>query len=348
METEKISKYKITENRFVKAGLLLLRNLSILALPVLIFLGFFMPVYIHVPKGFTEEHHSYKDALKCARSIDANAEVSEEYSDEGKFRIWNAKINGSDCHIISDPVTYFAETIFPNEILVSLDMYSFKDFYCLYSDYYLSELEEIVANNPDLDTVDLYNARVSFKNTYEEMTIEDFERVWNNYTAICEEIKSKNPTIRECDLWNKKAGAKEYDMTHTYYFEEPTEDEYAGNYNEVVINEFMKDCRYIQTGSISGLDPYTARFTADYFFKDSDRENVLTREILRSVWEEYKDITAKVQEASPYIRKSELEIRVHDDKTYDSNHDNEAEFEFTDTSEETYEEACKVFADVMR
>ncbi len=60
----------------------------------------------HPPEGWTRRHHTYNEVNAFAKSIDPNATVSKEHTDSedsynGRYREWDAAINGVDCHVAS-------------------------------------------------------------------------------------------------------------------------------------------------------------------------------------------------------------------------------------------------------
>ncbi|MBQ2840945.1 MAG: hypothetical protein IJE70_06325 [Oscillospiraceae bacterium] len=62
--------------------------------------------YFVPPEGWTRRHHTYREVLDFAKSVDPDATVVNEYTDtvdeyNRKYREWDAVINGVDCHVAS-------------------------------------------------------------------------------------------------------------------------------------------------------------------------------------------------------------------------------------------------------
>lgn len=58
------------------------------------------------PDGWTRNHHTYKEVLAFAKTLDPDATVSKEYTDSfdeynRKYREWDAVINDVNCHVAS-------------------------------------------------------------------------------------------------------------------------------------------------------------------------------------------------------------------------------------------------------
>lgn len=72
------------------------------------------------PEGWTKNHHSHKDVLEYAKSLDPDATVAKRSTDSldeyyEEYREWDAVINGVECHVASVSDTVWNSTFFAGE-----------------------------------------------------------------------------------------------------------------------------------------------------------------------------------------------------------------------------------------
>lgn len=327
-------KTKIKSGKKIKVIVLLI---IFVAIPALLYVGMFVPFYKDIPDNYKSSFHSYDEALAYARTIDSDAKVEKEYEDiKEKYssrRVWHAKINATECEVLSLAHSFSGDVLIPT--FLTMDSWFPKDYYGMRTDYYDSEIPEIVEKYPELGKLDtvVYGSMYS-ELEYDEMTTDKFNEIWNAYTNVLDEIHRYNPYVQftvSCD----KKGDDNY--VNEYYIFEPTENEYKSVYNNIVIDNVLKNHSY-RDGTAPRDDPEDIWASKDFFTDPSD-ENAITSEKLKALWEEYKVVYAELHKESPYIKSHKLQIRLNEKKeTYSTV---VGYYEFTDTDEKTYERVCR-------
>lgn len=157
------------------------------------------------PEGYTEKHHTFDEVLAFAKSLDPNAEVSEEYTDttiddwNRNFREWPAVIYGRECHVSSVGDMVWNSGFLAGEFA--------KQYYVIDTDYDYYVLKEIVAEHhpdwkmeyDDINSRYNWNNLISVQTTCTEnrqLTDEELESVWQAAYEIYAEY-SAHPVRRE-------------------------------------------------------------------------------------------------------------------------------------------------------
>lgn len=160
--------------------------------------------YYNPPEGYTEEHHTYEEALAFARSIDSNAIVSKKYTDttdanDWEFREWDAVINGINCHVASVSDWVWNDGFFAGEFV--------KSYYIIDTDYDYAVVNGILSDNySNWETnKDLYS-KYHMSNAYDKNSIyinlhldeykmmdeDELEQVWETVKSISEVYRSRS------------------------------------------------------------------------------------------------------------------------------------------------------------
>ena len=150
----------------------------------------------HPPDGWTKRHHSYKEVLAYAKSIDPNATVAKEYTntlDEygWEYREWNAVINGIDCHVSSVSDRVWNDGLAAGEFV--------KMYYRLDTDYDYLVMQSILSEKyPGWIMSDGIYSRYHNSTLYIKLSLPEFrmlntdelELVWKAASDINAEYKS--------------------------------------------------------------------------------------------------------------------------------------------------------------
>lgn len=145
------------------------------------------------PEGYTEEHHTYKELVEFAKSIDPDASVLNEFTDTTidawglQFREYPAVINGVECNVSSVGKLVwndgFAQGTF------------YRQYFMMDTDYDYYVLKEIVSKVepewrlPENDVGSIYTWDDSISvyiepDKTEQLTNEEFEVVWQSIKDI--------------------------------------------------------------------------------------------------------------------------------------------------------------------
>ena len=331
-------KTKIKSGKKIKVIVLLI---IFVVIPALLYVGMFVPFYKDIPDDYKSSFHSYDEALAYARTMDPEAEVEKEHKDTignvreytRSKRVWHARINGTECEIMSLAKSFSGDVLI--HTILTLDSWFPKDYYCMRTNYFDSEIPDIVRKYPELGELDTVgNGIVSSEIEYDEMTTDKFKEIWNAYTNVLDEIHRYNPYVQFTVSCDKK---DDDNYVNEYYIFEPTENEYKSVYNNIVIDNVLKNHSY-RDGTAPRDDPEDIWASKDFFTDPSD-ENAITSEKLKALWEEYKVVYAELHKESPYIKSHKLQIRLNEKKgTYSTV---VGYYEFTDTDEKTYERVCR-------
>lgn len=147
------------------------------------------------PEGWTKSHHTYKEILAFAKSIDPNATVSEEYTDtadeyDWQYREWKAVINGVDCHVSSVSDWVWNEGFFAGEFT--------KVYYRMDTDYDYTVIQKILADNyPEWKCKETGRSKYHSNTIYIHLMMPEFkmladdelEQVWQTVCEINEEYE---------------------------------------------------------------------------------------------------------------------------------------------------------------
>lgn len=169
------------------------------------------------PQGYTEEHHTYEEILKFAKSIDSDASVSKEYTDttieawSRNFREYPAVINGIECNVSSVGDIVWNEGFCAGEFA--------KQYYVIDTDYDYLVLKQIVSEKQPSwsmkydDINNRYNRNneisVSVTTNYQEQLIdEELNIVWQQAKEIY--LDYNNQPIRKNAVFSISALAEYY------------------------------------------------------------------------------------------------------------------------------------------
>ena len=328
-------KTKIKSGKKIKVIVLLI---IFVAIPALLYVGMFVPFYKDIPDDYKSSFHSYDEALAYARTIDPDAEVEKKHEDTigdvRKYtrskRVWHARINGTECEIMSLAKSFSGDVLI--HTILTLDSWFPKDYYCMRTNYFDSEIPDIVRKYPELGELDtvVYGSMYS-ELEYDEMTTDKFKEIWNAYTNVLDEIHRYNPYVKftvRCDEKDDDNYVSEYCIF------EPTEKEYKSIYNDIVIDNVLKNHSY--KSGCAKMDNPEDIWTQAVVYTNSSDERTITSEKLRDLWEEYKAVDAELRKETPFIKSHTLQISLHDEKEGYIGY-----YEFIDTDEKTYESVCK-------
>ena len=165
------------------------------------------------PEGYTEEHHTYEEAVEYAQSLDADATVSEaaeEAEQESReYRLWPAEIEGVSCSIASISASVY------NDGFVGAGEFA-KTFYRLDTDYDYFVAKSLLEEYPDGYRLgDSYNDRFNQHDVVvvnvnsDNMTEDQLKRMWKDYKVLSEEYK-KHPVHKELWLCINCGDTREY------------------------------------------------------------------------------------------------------------------------------------------
>ena len=172
-----------------------------------------------LPEGFTKSHHSYEDALEYAKTIDPNATVSENYTDQNKIdnqtiREWPATINGVDCVVASTPEMFlsprgsaFTTTAYGmdtdyDQIVISMVLENYPELGELRENRYSYSIKSISVDDADAsDNMVQSHPRTPVFSVIKLDSIDEetFDKLWDSYVRANQEYASYNPT-REYSL----------------------------------------------------------------------------------------------------------------------------------------------------
>ncbi len=193
----------------------------------------------HPPEGYTEKHHTYDEIVAFAKSIDPNAEVSEEYTDttiddwNRNFREWPAVIYGRECHVSSVGRMVWNGGFAAGEFA--------RQYYVIDTDYDYYQLEEIVSKQqPDwqmkYDNIAgryNWNDILSIQTTCTEnrqLTDEELESVWQAAYEINTEY-STHPVRKEL-YFTVRAPGKYYDPSKQEYYVNTDAEKFITDFSE--------------------------------------------------------------------------------------------------------------------
>ena len=172
-----------------------------------------------MPEGYTRSHHSYEDALEFAKTLDANATVSENYSDRNlsndhSIREWPATINGIDCVIASTPETFYdsrgsayTRTLYAldtdyDQVVMGMVLEDYPELGELKDNRYGYSMNAISADDTDNSDANVKeHPRSSVYSTVNLDSIDEeaFDKLWDSYVKAYQEYASYDPT-REYSL----------------------------------------------------------------------------------------------------------------------------------------------------
>ena len=182
----------------------LIKAISLFLIAVMISTSFLSCNY-NPPDGYTNEHHTYEEILKFARSIDPNATVSETYTDtqiddwNRNFREWDAVINGIECHVSSVGDMVWNSGFLAGEFA--------RQYYVIDTDYDYLVLQKIVSEKQpgwemeytDIGSIYNWNHLLSVKTPYKEnreLSADELEIAWEKAFEIYLEYSS-HPVRKE-------------------------------------------------------------------------------------------------------------------------------------------------------
>lgn len=142
------------------------------------------------PDGWTKSHHSYKDVLAYAISIDPNATISEKYTDvfdeyDWEYREWDAVLNGVDCHVASVSDWVWNDGILAGEFV--------KRHYRIDTDYDYLVMQSILSEKyPDWKMTEGLRSRYHHNMLFVKLHMpecrmlnnEELELIWKTASAI--------------------------------------------------------------------------------------------------------------------------------------------------------------------
>ncbi len=145
------------------------------------------------PEGYTEEHHTYKELVEFAKSIDPDASVLNEFTDtkidawDLRFREYPAVINGVECNVSSVGKLVWNDGFAQGAFC--------RQYFMMDTDYDYYVLKEIVSKVepewrlPENDVGSIYTWDDSISvyiepNKTEQLTNEEFEVVWQSIKDI--------------------------------------------------------------------------------------------------------------------------------------------------------------------
>lgn len=145
------------------------------------------------PEGYTEEHHTYKELVEFAKSIDPDASVLNEFTDtkidawDLRFREYPAVINGVECNVSSVGKLVWNDGFAQGAFC--------RQYFMMDTDYDYYVLKEIVSKLepewrlPENDVGSIYTWDDSISvyiepNKTEQLTNEEFEVVWQSIKDI--------------------------------------------------------------------------------------------------------------------------------------------------------------------
>ena len=205
------------------------------------------------PDGYTEQHHTYEDALAFAEAIDPSAVLDEEYSDTVSdswnlnFREWNAVINGIDCHVASAGELVWNRGFLGGEFP--------KEFYRMDTDYDYYALESLLAEKQP-------EWRIAYNDAYHRYDPLGYIYVKNSYPTgrklTDEELDSFFDEVYEIE---KAYNDKSLNKSVGFYLSVPTVcmNGSTGEKKYIVIDEIAFFDIY-ENGKAAFLDEYNSKW----------------------------------------------------------------------------------------
>ncbi len=147
------------------------------------------------PEGWTKRHHTYKEMVVFAKSMDPDATVSEEYTDtvdenDWQYREWEAVINGVNCHVASVSERVWNDGVRAGE---------FAEFYYrIDTDYDYALMQNQLADNyPEWKCGETVRIKYQYNTLYFRLEMLEFrrleddelEQVWQTACEINEEYE---------------------------------------------------------------------------------------------------------------------------------------------------------------